>query len=604
MSPRRQRGAALTALACVVAMAASSLGVLAFYQARTEVPELDAARWFGTRAMWSAIDDADGQPVAAVSQTGAGGLDPVDLFPLSTAYQIRGEVAAHPDSQMWTAITTARFANGNHLNIPEVLLASDEGVTQLVGFVNVILPVSFDPPMTVLPADVEEGATWSQEGTADYGSLTFYDYELDAEVVDVARDGCATVRTEAAYVASADGRDWGGTDYTDTLESTYCPGRWLTAYTTADGTVSRAVTAATARERLSEIAPPVVTEVEDSQEAEALIYDRPYSSTASADALVLPDSRVVVDADRATYTVTGAVWNDALIVPQWRLVGEGPTVAAPVRAGGVVVVADTHGVVTALEGTSGFVLWQDRGGRLPMALSADDESGLVAVLDRGGSVRLLDLENGREIASVPAGASPLGVTLMRDGDDPVLVVADTSSIRGYDDDGDSLFTVDEAPSTAPTTSGGRAFVGTEDGRLLAVDADGEVEETYLGDLVVRDLAGGTGRVAVLGDDERFRLVDADDLAVTHVTRDDGRAITVGADGDVETFTTTARDGTITTYAADGTRLRTLQAPLESDPPEGFESLPGGQATQWAAAVSWGGSTWAPAVTGLVRWGPR
>ena len=142
--------------------------------------------------------------------------------------------------------------------------------------------------------------------------------------------------------------------------------------------------------------------------------------------------------------------------------------------------------------------------------------------------------------------------------------------------------------------GDRVFAGTDDGRLLAIDADGQTKEHSLELTAVTDLSAGAGEIAAL-DGEHLHVVRADDLTTVSRSDDDADALSLGRTGDADMFTTTALNGRITTYAADGTRC----AP--SRPRCGPRAVADFEAAQRAAAVSWEGVVWASAVTGLVRW---
>ena len=230
---QRPRAALLVAAGCVLAVVGASVAVFAYYGERTAVPTPTAARWFADEATWASSVDPNGESLAVTSLVGARGLDAVGNLPLPMEVLVRSQAADHPGSQVWTAITTARYPNGNSLNVPEVYLASDEGITQLVGVATVVLPVSFEPPITVLPEEVEAGQSWSQRGAANFGSLKLYDYKVRSTITGLDEDGCVAVRTSTTYTATKDGRGFGGDDYDDTVDATVCPGRWVTGYTSS-----------------------------------------------------------------------------------------------------------------------------------------------------------------------------------------------------------------------------------------------------------------------------------------------------------------------------------------------------------------------------------
>ena len=61
------------------------------------------------------------------------------------------------------------------------------------------------------------------------------------------------------------------------------------------------------------------------------------------------------------------------------------------------------------------------------------------MLDRTGSVELLTIADGESILSIDAEDTPIGVAVATDDAGPWLVVADTSSLRGYRSDGEQTF---------------------------------------------------------------------------------------------------------------------------------------------------------------------
>lgn len=595
MSHHRPRGDLVAAVGCVLAVLAACAGLSAFYGERTRAHAPDSARWFADEAVWANSVSADDRPVAVSSLVGARGLDPVGALPLPLEVVVRSAVADHPGSQMWTAITAARYPDGTSLNVPEVYLATeDAGILQVVGFATMILPVSFDPPLRVLPDEVEPGASWKQEGQASFGSLKLYDYAVSNEILSVDGDGCAEVRNSTTYRATQDAVGFGGTDYEDTVEATLCPGRWITGYTSSSAS-SEAVSAAAAREVLADYEPVAPLDLEAEPRDRALLMERDLGSVGSADTLVVPESQVVLDADAGSQTVTGLAWTRETPVPLWRLVGEGPTVVAPVSAGSTVVTADTHGLVTALDATSGFVLWQEPVGSLPQALALDPAGAYLAVQDRSGSAELLTLSTGESLTSLEAADTPIGIAVAVDASGPLVAVADTSSVRAFRSDGTQAFEVEDSFTAGPVVLGDRIFAGTDDGRLIAIDAEGHTQERGLDLEPVTELRAGAATIAAL-DGVHLHLVTADGLAVRSRVRDEADAVSLGRDGGADVFVTTTLDGRVTTYAEDGARLRTVRAPLRAE-----GSIEDFEAAQRAAAASWDGVVWASAVSGLVRW---
>ena len=188
----------------------------------------------------------------------------------------------------------------------------------------------------------------------------------------------------------------------------------------------------------------------------------------------------------------------------------------------------------------------------------------LAVLDKTGSVELLTVADGESVTSVEAGDDPVGVAVVTDDEGPLLVVADSvvgARLPRRRRRGASPSPTRRPP--VPSSAANRAYVGTSDGRVLSLDAEGDGDERYLGDLEVTDLVSRLRR-ARLARRRALRLLDLDEPRHGgHASTDDAVAVTLGRAEDADTFTTTALDGRITTYAADGAELRTVRAPLRS-----------------------------------------
>jgi YVTN family beta-propeller protein len=281
------------------------------------------------------------------------------------------------------------------------------------------------------------------------------------------------------------------------------------------------------------------------------------------------------------------------------VLGRGPFLANPVGAGDAVVVADTHGTVTALDPVSGFVHWQRSLGRLPMLLATEESGRYVGVLDRSGSASLIDVATGHVVASAPIGAQPVGVAVYVDHGQPVLVVADEAAVRAYRPDGDDtelVYRTDVEVSAGPAVHGSGVVVAAANGQVLSIDQDGRTHRRFVADSgLERLVVGGDTAVGTNGDDAYF--IDVDDLRIRAVVHDDADAITVGTFGVDPVFTLTAHEGRVTVRAADGSELRTVHAPVVSEPPPGYGNLPVPAQPLRAAAVSVDGAVWVPAVTG-------
>ncbi len=597
----RRRGALLVAVSCVLAVVGASAGGYAYFEERTSQPTPESARWFAEGPSWT-VGSADGEPTVVTSQVSARGTEPLEALGLSAAAAAREEMGRHRETLLWTAVTAVLFPNGNHLSMPEVYVASEEGVTQSVGYAGVLLPAVYEPAMTVLPADPAVGDEWSQRGTASWRSNELASYRLDAEVTAVSQRGCVDVRTRLRLTMSEMGSSIGGEDSDDTSTATYCPGRWLTAI---DGDVdTKAVSLAAADEALAEFEKPVVVELEESEESPTELYPRGFGSQAGADALVLPDAGIAVDADRASNSVSGYVWDASYPAPQWTVFGEGPVLANPVQAGGLVVIADTHGTLTAVDAVTGFVRWQRSLGRLPMALAADAGGQYVGVLDRTGKSWLVEATTGETLATVPLSGAPVGVAVYVDDDDPVLVVADKAAVRAYraaGDEVDEVFEVEAEVSAGPVVDGSDVLVAATNGHLVSIAPDGTDRREYVADYGLEALSAAGG-VAVGTDGESAYFISTSDLSVVAEVSDDAEVVTVDTSGNEPVFTLTALDGRVTLRAADGSEVRSVQVPLAAEPPPGYGAGPVAGTPQRAGAVSVGGDIWVPAVAGPAYFG--
>jgi hypothetical protein len=313
----------------VLAILGASAGAFAYYRDLTTVPTPSSARWFSDGPHWT-VSTADGKTQALTSQVSTTGTEPLATLGLSANNAVIAEMDDHRESLMWTTVTALLFPNGNHLTLPEVYVASDDGVTQMVGFAGVLLPAVFEPGLPVLPAEADRGDTWSERGIATWHSQRMASYRLDASIEAVGAGGCVDVRTRLRLTMTKVGASIGGTDSDDTSTSTYCPGRWLTA---VDGDLdSQSVTVQVAERTLAGFTAPVVADLDASPEVETVLFPRAFGSSASADLLVLPEAGVVVDADEDSSSVSGYIMDAAYPTPQWTVLGRGPFLANPVGA--------------------------------------------------------------------------------------------------------------------------------------------------------------------------------------------------------------------------------------------------------------------------------
>jgi hypothetical protein len=225
---QRLRGALLTAVACVLAVLGASAGAFAYYRERTSVPALSTTRWFTDGPRWT-VGTQDDKAMAVTSQISVFGTEPLAAMSPSAGNAVREEFARHDHTVMWTNVTTLLFRNGNHINMPEVLLASEDGVSQAVGYGGVLVPVTFEPAQQVLPAAPRLDTSWSQQGANTWRGQDMGTYRLEASVEEITADGCVSVRTRLRMTMSELAASVGGQDSDDTSTSTYCPGEWVTA---------------------------------------------------------------------------------------------------------------------------------------------------------------------------------------------------------------------------------------------------------------------------------------------------------------------------------------------------------------------------------------
>ncbi len=592
----RSRGELLVSLACVLAVLLGVGTIVGVHRVRTSPADPAAARFFADGARWAIARSGSGKTITVQSQVGARGVAVADALPRSMGTAVRILVASRPHAAVWTNTTTLLFPDGQHANIPEVFVASDAGIEQPIGAGTLPIPLRYEPALQVLPADPRVAAEWSQEGSSFYDALDVATYRMANRIVR-ADGACLVVATEVTLTPTDQGRELGASDYTDHLEVTYCPGAWATRTTADSGTTTPADRADADRARAG-FTRPLITSSDASTDVETLLYERSSPFPGSADPLLVAGDNLIVDLDETSQVASGVVAGSRMVFPVWRLPGEGPVLAAPVLAGTRVVIADTHGVVTALEPRSGFVLWQRRFDRIPMRLAAAADGSAVGLIDRTGTGRLLDAATGTDLAQASVDA-PVGVAV---APGPTLVLAGASGTVGVTTGGAAAYQNDTAIASGPVLLDGQVVVGTDDGRVGTLAAAGGARWTRLDDShAVRLLAAAGGRIAAVTG-ERLSVLDAGLGVVAHAD-DDAAALTVTApppkgeappDPAATRITTTAEDGRLRVYDGSGTLLRTLQTPLRA---------PGsiGDATQRAAAVSLGEATWVSAVTGLVRY---
>lgn len=567
----------------------TSGAIVATYAARTAAPEPGAARYFADQARWRVHRDGDGNPDWVASSVGAAGLEFVGHLPNQMADSVRALAAANPRAAVWTSVTTARLRDGQHFSIPEVYLAGPDGIVQPIAPSTLPLPLSYEPALRILPAKVERGATWSQHGVASYSGIEVTQYQADAEITEVAEDGCVDVRSTSVLTPTEDGAAFGAASHTETSTTTYCPGRWSTRTQGGSGTTEFADAAAALAAMKTFAAPQANSGIELS-DAAGTVFARPSPSPASTDPLLVPQANVLIDSDGAAQVAAGVVADASLIFPVWRVPASAPFVAKPMLAADVAVLADSAGVVTAVEPATGFVRWQQRLGATPRALAADPAGGLVAVLDSGGRVTLLDGATGTRVDRVDGTGSERALLLLAGG---VLVTAGPDGYRGVRLGAGAaarktLFAGADRVLAGPVLLGHDLVLATDSGELVRIGPDGtELARRHLGFRSVDALAGGPGVLALAAAGEVTIL----DAALTSLAVHPGSAAGLTIDGAGAQITATGTDGRLRVYAADGTQSWSGRATVATT---------AGPSVQRAAAISHDGITYVSAAIGVER----
>jgi outer membrane protein assembly factor BamB len=171
-------------------------------------------------------------------------------------------------------------------------------------------------------------------------------------------------------------------------------------------------------------------------------------------------------------------YRDVMRCPTWFTPTVGAPVGGPVIGHGEVVlyVVTDAGELVALDTASGAVLWRASLGGAPSAMPALDDDTLFVPLRDGRLVAVPAAGCGAETCPVAWSAPVGGAGLQPAVAGGVVVVAsDTGAIRAYDADGcgrshcTALWRADlgVAATGAPAVTGGRVFVGTAGGGLVA-----------------------------------------------------------------------------------------------------------------------------------------
>lgn len=196
----------------------------------------------------------------------------------------------------------------------------------------------------------------------------------------------------------------------------------------------------------------------------------------------------------ATASATGPgalAWSSELGAESW---------GTPAVAGDLVVVGTNDGMLRAFEHADGTAAWEfDTGGELRSAALVSDDA--LYVTSDSGAVFALD-HDGEELWSMQVGNGPARTAWDNFGSRPAL-------------DGDTL------------------FVGTADGRVLALSSiDGSLRWVLEAGAPIRtDIATGDGRVYAINNDGLVRALDAASGAVLWEYRMGGAGTTAPAFAD-------------------------------------------------------------------------
>ncbi len=561
------------------------------YAARTATTEPALARFFSPDARWAIHDPGDDTAEWVTSSVSAPGLEFASSLPAAMGNAVRDLAARHPDASVWTDVSTARYPSGLHINIPEVLIASAEGIEQPIGPGTLPLPLLYEPALRVLPAELAPGHTWSQEGKASYAGIDITTYTTDNEIVRVDEaDGCVEVRSHTILTATEQGEQFGATPYDESASTIYCPGRWSTKTNFEKGWTFSA-SAEEALAAMADFDAPEANSGTDLPGGGGLVFTRASPSAASADPLLAPGANVVIDADAAAHVTSGVVADGALPFPVWRVPARAPFVASPVLAGDLAILADSSGRVLAVEAATGFVHWQLDLESLPRQMAIDASGRVVSVLDRRGRVVVRDLEEPSRMFDLPGSGTEHTVVMAG----PTLVVTGgPEGVRGTRlGEGTSTttaFTTGDSVLAGPVLAGSELVYATDRGELVVLGADGtELARRHLGFTSVDALAAGPGLIGLSAAGQvHLRSPRLEELATHEGGADSLRAGDLR--GDV-VLTATASDGQIRVFGADGSVRARHTAVVTS---------PSGVAVQQAGAVSHDGATYASVVTGVER----
>lgn len=386
--------------------------------------------------------------------------------------------------------------------------------------------LEIDPPAPAYELPLEEGHSWSYEGTVGQAGLR---YETELESFEDVESGGRTFTDCAHFVTELSWQYAGEKEFghEETLEEWTCPGFGPVRSVEQDESQGEVV------EELVEFhgasgnwfaeAPddPVVDDHPggtvgfDAQRTNAVAGELDerlaWSDGRSArfDFPPVADDEVMVLAERdgevsAMELTTGEM--------RWRVRLTGPVVATPTLAGDRVLVADSERNLWALSLTDGSARWVRQFG--DMVTDSPGVTGSVAIVPTDDRrVTALDLADGSTAWQVTHGTSVRTAPAV-DGDQ--VVVADRGGeVTAYDvEDGTVRWSrsLEGGLLAGPAVADGHVVVGDDEGIIYALAADsGELdwqERTIF--YPSEAFAAGNGAVVSVGDGMRVEAYDLDD----------------------------------------------------------------------------------------------
>jgi outer membrane protein assembly factor BamB len=513
MTKHRLRAVASWVPALVVVPLAMA-GAYVVAQPEDEHPELSRLLPFDRGTTWVyAVYDHD-EPSGTRTRQVVGRAGLVDDTGLRDAVQL----SSHYTDQPGVGASSSMFYLGfDGPRLQQYALRSQGQMAQL------------DPPAPAYELPLEEGHSWTYEGT--FGTATMSFETTLEDVGDLELSG-RTFRDCAHFVSDVEVEFEDGSADPEHLDEWACPGfgtvRTISTIEAQDSVVREDLVAfhGVEQEWRSDEAPDPDLSAEtgagstvsfDQARTNAVAGVRLRDGLAWSDArdiqfrfAPVADDEIMVMTDNtgdvtASDLTTGAI--------RWRLNVAGPVVAPPVIAGDTVFVAAADKTLLAVSADDGATRWLRRlGDEVSAAPSVIDESVLVPTDD--GSVTAVALDDGSDLWSHdlagPVRDAPVVV-------DDRWVVADRSGrVAAYAVDGEELWTyeLDEPLSVGPAAADGRVLVADQAEVVSAIDTDdgslfwerrtrGRPNQPFAvgGDTVVATLANGRIEALDLGTGE-------------------------------------------------------------------------------------------------------